>query len=360
MARKKNIFLKILFPVFSVIFGLFFSAPLFAQIFSLNETLNQLDAELSWDPFFQRGVISSRNHHAVFQTGLSGESALTLYDNKTIYQLPAPYMENGLLQFPELFVSSLKGSFNESIREDMSRFHIAAIVVDPGHGGKDAGASGNLTINGKKVKAVEKEITLKVSTELFSKLRAAFPDKKLIMTRTGDTFPTLEDRVLRAHSIPLKENEAVIFISIHANASFNKAARGFEVWYLSPEYRRSVIDTKSGAPSSEVASIFNDLLEEQYTTESVLMAQSLEKHFAQTFGKSLPSRGIKAEEWFVVRKARMPSVLVELGFVTNEEDAKLMLNGETQKKFADAIFKGITDFVERFEKSGGFTQLTLN
>jgi N-acetylmuramoyl-L-alanine amidase len=118
-----------------------------------------------------------------------------------------------------------------------------------------------------------------------------------------------------------------------------------------------VIDPKKAAGVEEVASIYNDMLEEQFTTESVLMAQSISRHFKEAFGKELPSRGIKAEEWFVVRKARMPSVLVELGFVSNEKDAGLMMDSKGQKQFADAIYKGIVEFVDRFEKSGGFTEV---
>jgi N-acetylmuramoyl-L-alanine amidase len=71
-------------------------------------------------------------------------------------------------------------------------------------------------------------------------------------------------------------------------------------------------------------------------------------------GRSLPARGLKAEEWFVVRNVRMPSVLVELGFVTNPADAEILSSEESLKKLTEAIYKGITDFVANFESSGGF------
>jgi N-acetylmuramoyl-L-alanine amidase len=321
------------------------------------EAMKRLDGELLWDPLFQSGIITSHNHRAVFQAGNEGDSSLVLYDNKTLLSLPAPYTENGQLRFPPAFVTGLRSSIEESMRQDASRYRIAAIVVDPGHGGKDSGAIGSLKQNGKNVRVLEKDITLKVSKELFARLKKEFPDKQVIITRSGDTYPTLEDRVAKAHSIPLKENEAVIFISIHANASFNKKAAGYEVWYLSPDYRRDVIGPQKTGGAVEAASIYNDMLEEQFTTESVLMAQSILKSLGETFGGELPSRGIKAEEWFVVRKARMPSVLVELGFVTNEKDAALMTDSNGQARFADALFKGIVEFVERFEKSGGFTEV---
>jgi N-acetylmuramoyl-L-alanine amidase len=324
---------------------------------SLGEAMKRLDGELLWDPMFQSGIITSNKHQAVFQAGAAGDSALILYDNKTLLNLPSPYTENGQLRFPETFIAALQSSIEESVEREASRLQIAAIVVDPGHGGKDSGATGSLNVKGKRVKVLEKDIVLEVSKALFEQLKKKYPGKRLILTRSGDTYPSLEDRVAKAHSIPLKENEAVIFISIHANSSFNKHASGYEVWYLSPDYRRDVIDPGKAGEAKEVVSIYNDMLEEQFTTESVLMAQSIIKQFDAAFGKELPSRGIKAEEWFVVRKARMPSVLVELGFVSNEKDAALMMDTGGRKRFADAIYNGIVEFVDRFEKSGGFTEV---
>jgi len=69
------------------------------------------------------------------------------------------------------------------------------------------------------------------------------------------------------------------------------------------------------------------------------------------------ARGIKQEEWFVVRNARMPWVLVELGFVTNPEDARLMTDDAYLRNLSEALYKGITDFVGTFERSGGFTAI---
>jgi N-acetylmuramoyl-L-alanine amidase len=276
-------------------------------------------------------------------------------DNREILTLPVPYVEKGLLRFPEIFVSSLRATLDQSLLEDQFRYRIAAIIVDPGHGGKDTGAIGTHTIGGKTLQIVEKDITLMVSKELHARLSAAYPDKRVLLTREGDTYPTLEDRVAIANAVPLKENEAIIFVSVHANASFNKNARGYEVWYLSPEYRRTVIDADKYDDPADIISIHNAMLEEEFTTESIMMAQSILKRFDEAIGASIPSRGIKAEEWFVVRNVRMPSVLVELGFVTNETDALLMSDEGHLKNFSEALYKGIIDFITLFERSGGFT-----
>jgi N-acetylmuramoyl-L-alanine amidase len=240
------------------------------------------------------------------------------------------------------------------LEDDKTRFRIAAIIIDPGHGGKDPGAVGEHRINGKSFKSVEKEITLNVSKNLQTLLKSAYPDKRILMTRTGDTYPTLEERVAIANAVPLKQNEAIIYISIHANASLNKAARGYEIWYLSPEYRRNLIDKEKFTESAEVIPIFNDMLQEEFNSESTRMAKFILNRFTETLGGRIPSRGMKAENWYVVRNARMPSVLVELGFVTNLEDARLMADAAYLKHFSEALYKGIADFVAEFEQSGGY------
>ena len=339
-------------------FIVFLSFPVFGQSISLEDTLKTLDsAELRWDPFFSTGTISKGRYEAVFNSGKAGETGMVLLNHRELLKLPLPFLESGKLQFPETFVTQLKNTFSRYAEEDRHRFRIAAIIIDPGHGGKDPGASWDYNIQGKLLKSVEKDITLKVSRQLYALLRAEFPDKRVLLTRTGDTNPPKDARVNLANSVPLAQNEAAIYISIHANSSFNRSARGYEVWYLNPSYRREVIDKSKYSDTHEVIPILNSMMEEELTTESILLANSILKRLGEAAGDKMPSRGLKAEEWFVVRNARMPSVLVELGFVSNETEA-LLMNDETYlKNLSDALYKGVTDFVSLFEKSGGFTVL---
>ena len=356
------------FLLFVITFPLFaqspdLSAPSREKAMSLEDALARVGdagagkASLSWDPFFSSGAIIAGRHQASFSSGVAGENGAILLDYREVLQLPLPYLDNGNLMFPETFVVQVKNSFNRYAEEDSRRLRIAAIIIDPGHGGKDPGAEATHTIQGKVLKSVEKDITLKVSRQLYSSLTASYPDKRVILTREGDSFPTLDERVSMANSVPLSGNEAAIYISVHANASFNKDARGYEVWYLSPGYRRQVLDSSKYSDSSEVIPILNSMLEEELTTESILIARSILKRMEEAVGVQIPSRGLKAEEWFVVRNARMPSVLVELGFVTNETDAALMAGDAYLKKLSDALYKGISDFIAFFERSGGFTTL---
>jgi N-acetylmuramoyl-L-alanine amidase len=334
----------------------FRASTLTERSLSLDETLSNLGAvpDFRWDPLFKTGNISLFGHYAAFSAGHPGEQLPVILDSREILTLPAPWLENGLLRFPESFVTALKQAFNDALINDQFRYRIAAIVVDPGHGGKDPGAQGTHTINGKTLKLSEKDITLKSSLYLYSRLIAAYPDKRVLLTRDRDTYPTLEERVLLANSVPLKDNEAILYVSIHANASLNRHARGYEVWYLSPDYRRNLIDKEKFSDSAEILPIMNDMLQEEFTYESIMIAQAINRRIGETMGPSLPARGLKAEEWFVVRNARMPSVLVELGFVTNPADAEILNSTESLKKLTEAIYKGIIDFVTSFESSGGF------
>jgi len=347
-----------LFLFFSVL-----SFPVFAQghppgILTLNETLNAFGeigkAELRWDPFFSSGTLSVGQYRAAFVSGSAGENGAVLFDHRDVLTLPLPFLENGSILFPEAFVSQVKSTFSFYAERDRSQFRIAAIIIDPGHGGRDPGAVGEHVIRGQRLRLLEKDITLNVSRQLHTILSASFPDKQVLLTRQGDTNPSLEDRVVLANSIPMASNEAAIFVSVHANASFNRDARGYEVWYLSPGYRRELIDSSSSADSQEILRILNSMLEEQLTTESILLANAILESLGKTVGDVSPSRGLRAAEWFVVRNARMPSVLVELGFVTNEIDALLLSDEAYLKKLVEALYKGISDFITFFERTGGF------
>ncbi|MDR2433713.1 MAG: N-acetylmuramoyl-L-alanine amidase [Treponema sp.] len=335
------------------------------QTLTLDETIAALKSagkageappELRWDPFFQSGVFSFGGHNGTFSSAASaGKTGFLMFDGREVFTVPLPYQDKGELVFPQAFALTLKDAFTRYFEEDSDRFRIAAIIIDPGHGGKDPGAIGSPVVNGKPLRVVEKDIVLNVSKQLKNLLVRAYPDKQILMTRDSDVFYTLEERTSMANSVPLKENEAIIYISIHANYVFNPRTRGYEVWYLSPDYRRTVLDRSKYPDSAGVAPILNAMLEEEFTTESIIIAQSILKAFEQTLGASIPSRGLKAEEWFVVRNSRMPAVLVELGFVSNPEDAQLMTSEGGLQKLTEALYKGITDFVSVFERSGGFT-----
>jgi N-acetylmuramoyl-L-alanine amidase len=234
---------------------------------------------------------------------------------------------------------------------------IRYIVLDPGHGGKDPGAIGYYTEeDGKKV-LNEKDVVLETALETAALLEARYPDKKVLLTRSDDRYLKLEERTGIANSVDLAENDSMIFISIHANASFNKNAKGFEVWYLPPEYRRDLIDPESfGDVDSDVIPILNTMLEEEYTIESVILGEKLLSSLDAQVGNLTENRGPKEESWFVVRNAKMPSVLIELGFVTNKDEAVLLASRRYLKKLSKGIYNGIVEFVNDYERTRGYTE----
>lgn len=177
------------------------------------------------------------------------------------------------------------------------------IVIDAGHGGKDPGAASN--------GAVEKEITLKVATVVKNKLEAA--GAKVIMTRTGDTYPTLEERVQIALN-----NYAEVFVSIHVNSASNPSASGTETYY-------------------SVAGNVN--IEEDETLAKAINNQIVKN-------ANMKDRGIKKQDYYVIRNMYLPSVLVELGFITNDEDRAKLTDSEYIEIFGDSIYKGILEYYQ--------------
>ena len=348
--------------LFTVLFSLLLLNSLLAQsppvrqasaVLNLTDTLSQIGGELRWDPFFESGVFSFQGFNAAFFSSQRGEEGPVLFNNSEVLELPLPYSDAGELFFPEAFVAGVTQSFRRYAEEERSRFRIAAVVIDPGHGGRDPGAIGNHTINGTQLRSVEKDIVLNVSRLLHASLTASYPDKRILLTREGDTYPSLDDRVNMANNITVKDNEAIIYISIHANASLaNPNARGYEVWYLPPTFRRNLLTQSNFTGSPEVMTIFNDMLQEEISTESILLARNILSQFDRLLGDTMPSRGLKEEAWFVVRNAYMPSVLVELGFVSNRTDALLMNDDSHLQKFSEALYNGIVDFINTFEGAG--------
>lgn len=346
----KPIRLTVLICALSLIPLLCFSAENKTQSSSfipLSEGAEQLGARFSWDPLSGIGVFEKNGHTIQFHS----EDQIALFDYRKLEIIDAPKNVNGTVYVSAGFMERATTFFASEKSETL--FKIGAILIDPGHGGKDSGAVGNHTVDGKKLQLYEKDVVLKVSEELYKQLKTVYPDKKIYMTRTDDTFLSLEERVEIANNMPLAEHEAILYISVHANSAFDKKASGFEVWYLSPGYRRTILS--ENAADKEILPILNSMLEEEFTTESILIAKFILDGMDAEIGKESPNRGLKEEEWFVVRNANMPSVLVEIGFVSNEHEARLLADESYLRKIALGIYNGLSSFIAHFERSRGFT-----
>ena len=326
-----------------------FCASALSQELSLLEQSSQKGQILYWDTLSQSGVLEKNGKQVSFRAG----SSVILLDNEKFAFTDAPQIANGQISVSQKFIKDAEDWFAQQSSSG-ENFKVGAILIDPGHGGKDPGALMTHKINGKNVTIKEKDVNLTVAKMLAARLKTAYPQKKIIMTRDKDVFISLQQRTEVANSVKLKDHEAVLYISIHVNSSLDKKARGYEVWYLSPGYRRTVLDHgKTDDP--KLFPILNSMMEEEYTTESILIAKFIMDGLAAQIGNLSQPRGIKAEEWFVVRNSNMPSVLVEVGFVSNYEEAKLLNDESYLQKTAFGIYNGITAFVTHFERSRGFT-----
>lgn len=344
MRRNKKAFFFALF--FFSVSGVLFSQ---AQNKNLLDEASKAGISVYWDSFSNMGILEKNGRQVTFRP----DSSFILLDSTKLVYADAPEIENGTIRVTSSFLDEIENFFAQE-NSDAPKLRIGAILIDPGHGGKDPGASMTHKINGKNVNVREKDINLTVGNMLSSMLKKAYPDKKIIMTRNTDVFLTLQERTEIANSVKLKENEAVLYISIHVNASLDKSAKGFEVWYLTPGYRRTVLDSGT-TEDPKLFNILNSMMEEEYTTESILIAKFIMDGLNSQIGNKTVSRGIKAEQWFVVKNSKMPSVLVELGFLTNYEEACNLNDKSYLQKQALGIYNGISAFVTHFERSSGFT-----
>lgn len=318
---------------------------------SLIEKSKELGMNVYYDSLSESGMLEKNGHFVSFQVG----EQIILFDGTLLAITDSPMLEKNQLVVTQDFLDTAEKFF---YNEELSiPFKVGAIVIDPGHGGKDPGASKSFNENGKKFTCTEKDVNLRAGLLLYERLKAAYPDKKVIMTRSTDKFLSLEQRTDIANSVSVAKGEATLFISIHQNSSLNKTASGYEVWYLTPDYRRTVIDKSETGDDASLFPILNSMMEEEYTTESIMIAKFIMDGLQAQIGKDSVARGMKAEEWFVVKNSNMPSVLIELGFVSNFKEASLLNSDEYLKKATLGIYNGISAFITHFERSKGFTSV---
>ena len=148
-----------------------------------------------------------------------------------------------------------------------------------------------------------------------------------------------------------EDEDIILFVSVHANTvAFRTEPVGFEVWVLPKEHERTVLPSGS-TPSGDSAAqpIFNAMLDEQINRESVVLANEILDGLEAHVGDRSPNRGLREEKWAVVRRARMPAVLVEVGYMSNPVEARRMLQPAYLNDLARGIYDGIRGFIEWFE-----------
>lgn len=323
------------------------SFSLSAQSLSAVELLKRTNATLKWEPYNKIGLLEKGDKSISF--ALNDSWMICNYEDKI--STGSVLKERGVLVFSEEAAASILKFFGEEIAEEKA-FNVGVILIDPGHGGRDPGTASIIDVNGVPIYVKEKNINLDISLRLAEMLEEKYPHKKIMLTRNDDSFPSLEDRVVMANNIEVGPKEGIIFIAIHVNAALNPFAEGYEVWHLPENYRRQVINGSDFDGEDSVLPIVNSILEEQYTTESVRLAQNILDNLESELPENVPNRGLREESWYVVRNAKMAAVLVELGYITNKDEALRMMQTNYLKKLTNGLYNGINDFIDYFEEKG--------
>jgi N-acetylmuramoyl-L-alanine amidase len=217
---------------------------------------------------------------------------------------------------------------------------LGKVVIDAGHGGHDTGTIGPNRL-------MEKDLVLDVALRL-GKLITQQLAAEVVYTRSDDTFIPLENRTKIAN-----DEKADLFISIHANSSPAPGATGVETYFFNLTSDKSGLDlaTRENAAAASAISDLNDLLH-----KAVLQTKLEEsREFAQRVQASLwassvklnnrsRDRGVRQAPFVVLIGATMPSVLAEIGFVSNPHDEKLLQRNDQRQRIAEALFKGISQY----------------
>ena len=219
------------------------------------------------------------------------------------------------------------------------------VVIDPGHGGKDPGAIGRKGTR-------EKTITLQIAKRLRDLLQKRL-HAKVLLTRSKDVFRNLDDRVAFA-----KDNKADLFLSIHVNSHPKQSIRGIEIYHFGKESdprALAVAARENGMKLGDDAPPWHSILAEKmldheieesrnfaWTAKSKLIP-TLQKHY------TIKDHGVKKAPFYVLRftSTSMPSILAELGFLSNPREEERLRNDTFQKTLAEGMYQGIHAYVTK-------------
>jgi len=232
------------------------------------------------------------------------------------------------------------------------------IVIDPGHGGKDPGASGK--------HSHEKNITLAIALKLGYFIRKYMPDVRVIFTRTTDRFVPLYKRAQIAN-----ENHAKLFISIHCNSSPSPKPYGAETFVqglyknkanleVAEKENAAILYEKNpkkynGFDNSPASYISLSLFQSPYLKQSLNFANKIEQQFKK---EGRYARGVFQAGFVVLWRTTMPSVLVETGFLSNPKEEAFLLSAKGQTEIAYAIYRAFREYKTEYEKENGIVHIS--
>ena len=224
------------------------------------------------------------------------------------------------------------------------------VVIDPGHGGKDAG-----TLGTGRTKIHEKDVVLAIGKKVDSILKKNDPDIRVIMTRKTDKFVELRKRADIANKA-----KADVFVSIHCNANPNKNVRGSETYVLGIHRNKDNLEVakkenavikleddyklhyKGFDPDAPETFIGLELMQEEYLEQSILLAALVQKEYQKSIHTK--NRSVQQAGFAVLRLTYMPSILTEVGFLSNPEEEKFLHSRAGQLKIANSIANAVIKY----------------
>lgn len=242
------------------------------------------------------------------------------------------------------------------------RFGLSTVVIDAGHGGKDAGCVSADN------KTYEKTITLDIAKTLAAKINAEYPDVKVVLTRAKDEYVTLDNRAVKANKV-----DADLFISIHINATTRTSPNGYSVHILGQSsnknrdlfaYNMDVCKRENAVvmleddystkyegfdPSDPESYIFMVLMQNSHLEQSFRFAQIVQSNLKG--GPIKADRGIWQDPFYVLWKTAMPAVLVELGFMSNSSDLAVLRQKSHRDELAQRLFLAFREYKTIYDGS---------
>ena len=315
----------------------------------LNTLCQQYQFPWTWEPATQVAQVTTGTAVIRLAPGLS--VALV---NGTPVPLEAPVLvQDGLLWVPAQAAAPWIVPLPAKPTPPPAGVHaIRTVVLDPGHGGHDPGASGPGGVQ-------EKEVVLDVALRLKQRLEAE--GVRVLMTRSDDRFLSLSQRAGFAN-----RHRADLFLSVHANSSRARSASGYEVYYLSEATddaarayaaaENAALEMEGGPPdglSRDTEAIVWDLL----NTENRTASRELAAIVCRGLQRYLPAynRGVKSARFYVLKWAQMPAVLIEVGFVSHRTEGRRLASAGYQQHVTEGIAHGLLTYKQHYERTNGFS-----
>jgi len=241
---------------------------------------------------------------------------------------------------------------NSSAAERPTANVVDTVVIDAGHGGKDPGTHG--------VNTKEKDVALTIALKVGNYIEKNIPGVKVIYTRKNDTYLGLDERAEVANKA-----KADLFICIHANAVPKEEIYGTETYVMGLHKSEGNLDVAKREnsvilldnnyqeryegfdPNSPESYILFSLAQSAYQESSIKFAEKVESQFKNRLGRR--SHGVKQAGFWVLWRTAMPSVLIEVGFLTNNKEEKFLKNSDGQDLIASAIYRAFKDYKAQVE-----------